>query len=332
MAYSKAQLEALARADARRFGIDPNIFLRQINQESGFNPGARSSAGAEGIAQFMPGTAAGYHIDPMNPVAALLAAARMDAGNLRKYGSYAAMLSAYNSGRPDAYKDPHFAGGQTFNYVRSILNGRNPSVGSSNGRTAGPEPVNAGSSPAPAANSQADYRKLLAGFLLQQGQNTLSGHPTDAGGLLQLALMRSQMQSAQDTYGPVSSGPAPRGAAPHPAVMRPGAIKFTGKPLQGLNPQFLAKVSQAAHAAGATAINVISGYRSPEHNAAVGGVQHSLHIRGLAMDATAYVPGRGWVPLGVLLSGIAGRYGIRSGDQPGFYNGGPDPNHVDAGL
>lgn len=320
----------MARRDALLYHLDPGIFMRQINQESGFNPGAHSGAGAEGIAQFMPGTAAGFHINPWDPAQALMAAAKMDAGNLRKYGSYARMLSAYNSGRADAYLDPHFAGGQTYNYVRSILNGANPPVPrgarSSSGRTPGSGPGSGGSSPSLAAN----LRQLAAGYLLQASQNALTGQQTDSSGLLGLAIARSQMGAAQDAYGPLH--PAPKGAAQSAVHMAPGAVKFTGSTLAGTNPQFLARVSQAAHAAGATAIQVIDGYRSPQHNAAVGGVPHSLHMKGLAMDAKAYVPGRGWVPLGTLLRGIAGKYGIRSGDQPGFFNGGPDPNHVDAGL
>lgn len=97
------------------------MFLRQIQQESGFNPNARSSAGAQGIAQFMPATARGFGINPLDPVQALFAAAKYDRQGVDKYGSLARALSAYNSGRPDAYRDPHFAGGQTFNYVKRIL-------------------------------------------------------------------------------------------------------------------------------------------------------------------------------------------------------------------
>src|SRR3954463_4190758 len=111
---------ALAVAAAKRYGIDPAIFLRQIAQESGWNPNARSSAGALGIAQFMPATARGFGINPLNPVQALDAAARYDAQLVHKYGSVARALSAYNSGRPDAYRDRGFAGGQTYDYVRKI--------------------------------------------------------------------------------------------------------------------------------------------------------------------------------------------------------------------
>lgn len=130
---------AIARKDALKYGLDPGIFLRQISQESGFRTDARSSAGAIGIAQFMPGTAAGFHIDPRNPIAALDAAARMDAGNLKKYGSYERMLSAYNSGRADAYKDPNFAKGQTYNYVRSIMGGKGMGKGFTPGSTNFPD-------------------------------------------------------------------------------------------------------------------------------------------------------------------------------------------------
>jgi soluble lytic murein transglycosylase-like protein len=45
---------AIARQDAIEAGISPDLFVRQINRESGFDPQALSPAGAQGIAQFMP--------------------------------------------------------------------------------------------------------------------------------------------------------------------------------------------------------------------------------------------------------------------------------------
>jgi hypothetical protein len=48
------------------------------------------------------------------------------------------------------------------------------------------------------------------------------------------------------------------------------------------------------------------------------------------MDATVNLPGRGTIPLGLLPT--LDRFGLRSGNQPGFYRGGTDPNHVDAGY
>lgn len=90
---------AIATQAAESAGIDPAIFVAQINQESGFNPNALSPAGAEGIAQFMPATAQGLGIDPYNPVQALQAAAKLDARNLSAYGGdWSKALAAYNAG------------------------------------------------------------------------------------------------------------------------------------------------------------------------------------------------------------------------------------------
>lgn len=118
-----------ARTAAQRAGIDPDIFVRQIQQESGFNPGAKSPAGAIGIAQFMPGTAAGMKVDPTDPYAALDAAARMDAQNLNRYGSYDKMLAAYNAGGGAVEKYggvPPFE--ETQRYVKNIMSGAGEAV------------------------------------------------------------------------------------------------------------------------------------------------------------------------------------------------------------
>ena len=90
---------ALAQEDAIAASIPPDVFVRQINQESGFNPTDLSPAGAEGIAQLMPDTAAGLGIDPWNPVDALQGAAQLMSRYNRKYGGdYAKALAAYNGG------------------------------------------------------------------------------------------------------------------------------------------------------------------------------------------------------------------------------------------
>ena len=105
---------------------------------------------------------------------------------------------------------------------------------------------------------------------------------------------------------------------------------LTGKPLAGEQPSFVQRFLGAAQAAGGTQLNVISGYRSPAYNAQIGGATDSNHTRGLAIDSTVFIPGKGWVPGGDLPT--LGQFGLRSGDQPGFFNGAPDPNHVDAGY
>ena len=88
-----------ARDAAQQAGIDPELFVRQIREESGFNPHSLSPAGAEGIAQFMPQTAAGLGIDPWNPVQALQGAAQMMRRLLDRYGgSWVMALATYNAG------------------------------------------------------------------------------------------------------------------------------------------------------------------------------------------------------------------------------------------
>lgn len=89
---------ALARQDALNVGISPDAFVRQINLESGFNPRAISPAGAIGIAQFMPATAASLGVNPYDPVSSLRGAARLMASYVRTYGNLAMALAAYNAG------------------------------------------------------------------------------------------------------------------------------------------------------------------------------------------------------------------------------------------
>jgi soluble lytic murein transglycosylase-like protein len=96
---STSYYKGLARQAAIEAGIPPDLFVRQINMESGFNPNAQSPAGAQGIAQFMPETARGLGIDPWNPEAALKAAAQLMARYQARYGGdYAKALAAYNAG------------------------------------------------------------------------------------------------------------------------------------------------------------------------------------------------------------------------------------------
>ena len=90
---------AIARQDAIDGGISPDYFVRQIYEESGFNPNAVSPAGAVGIAQFIPSTAAGLGINPRDPISVLRGAAQMMAKSARQYGGdYAKALAAYNAG------------------------------------------------------------------------------------------------------------------------------------------------------------------------------------------------------------------------------------------
>jgi Transglycosylase SLT domain len=99
MSLPKSQYVAIAQQDAIAVGISPDYFVRQINAESGFNPNSVSPAGAVGIAQFLPSTAAGLGVNPWDPIQALRGAARLMASYAQNYGGdYAKALAAYNGG------------------------------------------------------------------------------------------------------------------------------------------------------------------------------------------------------------------------------------------
>jgi hypothetical protein len=88
--------------DARedRQGLPRGTMTRLVRLESGGDPTAVSGAGAQGLWQLMPGTAAVYKVDPFNPEQATDAAEK-ELGNLyRKYnGSVPHMIAAWNWGQ-----------------------------------------------------------------------------------------------------------------------------------------------------------------------------------------------------------------------------------------
>jgi soluble lytic murein transglycosylase-like protein len=119
--------DALFAAAGARHGIDPRILSAVARVESNYDPNAVSSAGARGLMQFMPATAAGMGIDPLDPAQAIDGAARYLTTQMRDFGSLELALAAYNAG-PGAVRRhggiPPYA--QTQNYVAkvmSILNG-----------------------------------------------------------------------------------------------------------------------------------------------------------------------------------------------------------------
>lgn len=122
---SKQQLIALAEQAANKYGVDPEIFKRQIAAESNWDPNAVSSAGARGIAQFMPATARGMGVNPLDPKSALFGAARYMRNNLDQFdGDYRLSLAAYNAGGGAARKALK-SYPETQRYVAKILGGKN---------------------------------------------------------------------------------------------------------------------------------------------------------------------------------------------------------------
>ncbi|HEX5763017.1 MAG TPA: transglycosylase SLT domain-containing protein [Solirubrobacterales bacterium] len=91
---------------AARWNVSAALLAAQLKAESNFDPYAVSPAGAQGIAQFMPGTAAAYGLDdPFDPKAAINAQAHLMSDLLRQFdGSPQLALAAYNAG-PGAVED-----------------------------------------------------------------------------------------------------------------------------------------------------------------------------------------------------------------------------------
>lgn len=96
-AAGRAWAPSIERA-ALRAGVDPALLASLVWAESGFDAGARSHAGAIGLAQLMPGTAAGLGVDPHDPQQNLEGGARFLAAQLRRFGRPDLALAAYNAG------------------------------------------------------------------------------------------------------------------------------------------------------------------------------------------------------------------------------------------
>jgi soluble lytic murein transglycosylase-like protein len=115
-----AEIDAAASSN----GIDPALLKGLVSQESGFDPNARSGAGALGLTQLMPGTAAGLGVtNPLDPVQSLQGGAKYLRQQLDRFGGDEKLaLAAYNAG-PGAVARfggiPPYA--ETQNYVKNVL-------------------------------------------------------------------------------------------------------------------------------------------------------------------------------------------------------------------
>jgi soluble lytic murein transglycosylase-like protein len=114
-----------AQAAAKSYQIPEALFLALIQQESGWNPKARSPKGALGLAQLMPATARGLRVNALSPTENLQGGARYLRMMHDRFGSWKLALAAYNAG-PEAVEEykgiPPYR--ETQSYVRAILNFR----------------------------------------------------------------------------------------------------------------------------------------------------------------------------------------------------------------
>jgi soluble lytic murein transglycosylase-like protein len=118
------QFSDLINSAAQKYGVDPALLKGLIRQESNFNPNAKSPAGAAGLVQLMPGTAAALGVtNPLDPAQAIEGGAKYLSQQLKAFGNDPRKaLAAYNAG-PGAVQRyggvPPYA--ETQNYVRSVM-------------------------------------------------------------------------------------------------------------------------------------------------------------------------------------------------------------------
>lgn len=115
------------------YGVDPRFITAIVLVESGFNPNAKSRAGAMGLGQLMPGTARGMGVvNPYDPVDNLEGSIRLVRGHLEKYWQQSGnpqnwehvilTLAAYNAGSGAVRKHggvPPYK--ETQNYVQKVI-------------------------------------------------------------------------------------------------------------------------------------------------------------------------------------------------------------------
>ena len=116
--------DELVKQSAARNGIDPNLIIAVMRQESGFNPRARSYKGASGLMQLMPATARRFGVNNIyDPVENIEGGAKylrflLDTFN----GDINLVLAGYNAGEGavinSGYRIPRYR--ETQNYVQSI--------------------------------------------------------------------------------------------------------------------------------------------------------------------------------------------------------------------
>lgn len=120
-----AQIDALVQQNSAQWGVDPDLVRAVMANESGFNPNATSSTGAQGLMQLMPETAASLGVtNAYDPEQNVWGGTRYLRSMLDRFGGdMTKAVAAYNAG-PNAVEShngvPPYA--ETQSYVENVLN------------------------------------------------------------------------------------------------------------------------------------------------------------------------------------------------------------------
>ncbi len=252
MAVPPAYMNAVKAASVK-YGVPSQLLAAQIQAESGWNPNAKSGAGAVGISQFMPGTAKGFGLDPTDPIASIDTQGKMMGRLLKQYhGRTDLALSAYNAGSGNV-TDHVPQNGQTPGYVANIhkymsnypglaqydkSNGQTPNASDSSvHRAVAYNNIITGAPTAPVTASNGSSATLdttgqtggfnplesLLQYTMQQSQPTHNGDNNSldpTGGLLNILMQHSQQQDQTPTV-TATTIPTKNGV---PSTVTPGSI------------------------------------------------------------------------------------------------------------
>jgi len=121
---TRDEIISMIEDTSAKYGVDAKLIKALVKQESGFNPTAKSKAGALGLMQLMPSTAKGLGVkDPLDAKQNIEGGVKYVKSLLNRFdGNIILALAAYNAG-PNAVKKydgiPPYK--ETQNYVKAIL-------------------------------------------------------------------------------------------------------------------------------------------------------------------------------------------------------------------
>lgn len=134
-----SDLQTQIKASAQQYGIDPSFALAVAKVESGFKPNVVSPAGAIGIMQLMPATAASLGVNPNDPTQNIDGGVKLLSQLLTQYGGdESKALWAYNAGPGNVAKG--IMPKETQNYIPAVLSAQALFGGSYDAPSAGAAP------------------------------------------------------------------------------------------------------------------------------------------------------------------------------------------------